>query len=252
MPAPSPSRLLLIALFLALAARAQQNTGGLDVAVRSGIDQAEKDRRDHDPAYGADSAKRRRLFFLARVQEEKNDERLAQPVDAAALAKELTRQLEAHGFRRVQPGQKPEIIITVKYGRGFLSNPYSDLDGDKFITSLSDSDVLVAHHLLTGGRLEERHQWAAQPKLIIQVRAWAYPPPADPKQKIPLLWVTTMHVDDPDHRDLNEIAPQLLATGAAFFDRPIAREREVVINRPLREGQVKVGTPEVVADPKAK
>jgi hypothetical protein len=61
--------------------------------------------------------------------------------------------------------------------------------------------------------------------------------------------MTTMHVDDPDHRDLNEIAPKLLASGAPFFDRPIDREQEVVISRPVREGQVKVGTPEVVANP---
>ena len=252
MTSPSPFRLLPIALFLTLAARAQQNTGTMDIAVRSGIDNDEKIRRDHDPAYGEDPSKRLRLYFLARIQEEKNGEKLVTPVDANAMARELVRQLEAQGFHRVQQNQKPEIIITVKYGRGQLSNPYSDSDRDKQITNLSDSDMLVPHHTLTGGRLEERRQWAAQEKLIIQVRAWKYPPPPDPKKGPLMLWVTTMHVDDPDHRDLNELAPQLLAAGASFFDRPIDQEREVVISRPLQEGHVKVGAPEVVTDPKAK
>jgi uncharacterized protein (DUF2267 family) len=170
---PSPFRLLTLALFLTLAARAQQNSSELDIAVRSGIDQVEKERRDHDPADSEDPTKRLRRYFLARVQEEENGQKLAHPVDAAAIAQELRRQLEARGFRRVQPNEKPEIIITVKYGRGQLSNPYADGsntfggEGQKQHTNLSDSDVLFPNHKLSWSRLEERRQWAAQEKLII-------------------------------------------------------------------------------------
>jgi hypothetical protein len=58
--------------------------------------------------------------------------------------------------------------------------------------------------------------------------------------------MTTIYVDDPDHRDLNVIAEKMLATGAPYFDRHIDREKEVVINTALPEGHVKVGAPEVV------
>ncbi len=97
-------------------------------------------------------------------------------------------------------------------------------------------------------------------KLFIQVRAWQYPPPADPKKMTKLLWITTMIVDDPDHRDLNLISEQMLAKGAFYFDRHINRDDDVVINTvsgfrgngPPPEGQVKVGPVEVVKDPNTK
>ena len=60
-----------------------------------------------------------------------------------------------------------------------------------------------------------------------------------------MLWMTTMVVDDPDHRDLNIIAPEMLAAGGRFFGREI-RDKEVVVRAPVREGQVNVGVPEVI------
>lgn len=64
--------------------------------------------------------------------------------------------------------------------------------------------------------------------------------------------MTTMHVDDPEHRDLNEISTKMLAAGVPYFDTHVARESEVVINTALPEGRVNVGTPEVVAPPASK
>ncbi len=243
-----------------LPARAQSEVG-MDINVRAGVDNAEQVRRDQDPAYAKDPAQRLRVYFLARVQEEKTEERLVKPVDAVAIAKELTSQLAARGFRPVQPGQKPEMVITVKYGRGFVPNPYLDsnniLFGDlqKQHTNLSNSDPVAPwqmHDSYVG--LEEKRQRSRYEKLIIQVRAWKYPPPPDPKQKTELLWMTTMYVDDPQHRDLNTIAAKMLATGAPYFDQHIAVEHEVTINTALPEGRVKVGSPEVVppAAPTAK
>jgi hypothetical protein len=244
-----------VALFLTRA-EAQQNTGGLDISVRSGIDNAEKIKRDEDPGYAADPAKRLRGFLLARVQEEPGGEKLVRPVNAAAIAKDLTRQLEDRGFHPVLPNQKPEIVITVKYGRGYLlSNPYLDPDvlraGNpqkvEQHSNLSDSppNNPVRMHDQYVGR-EEKAQRAGYEKLIIQVRAWKYPPPLDPKEKAELLWMTTMHVDDPDHLDLNAISSTMLAAGAPYFDRHIGREHEVVVNAGLSDGHVNVGTPEVV------
>ena len=59
-----------------------------------------------------------------------------------------------------------------------------------------------------------------------------------------------MIVDDPDHRDLNAIAAEMLAAGAPYFDKEI-KEEEVDIYKPLPEGRVNVGAPEVVEPPPA-
>jgi hypothetical protein len=65
-----------------------------------------------------------------------------------------------------------------------------------------------------------------------------------------MLWKTVMCVDDPDHRDLNAIAAKMLEAGAPFFDKVI-QDREATIFKPLPDGRVNVGTPEVV-EPKSK
>jgi hypothetical protein len=62
--------------------------------------------------------------------------------------------------------------------------------------------------------------------------------------------MTTMFVDDPDHRDLNVIAAKMLEKGAPYFDRHIGREEEVIINTATAQGHVDVGPVEVVKDPK--
>ena len=239
--------LLAAGLLAPIAARAQPSPPGMVIGVRSGVDSADKEKRDRDPAYASDP-KRARLFILAHVQEEKSELKLVRPMDAIALAKEVTAQLVAQGFHPVQPGQKPDIVVTVKYGRGYLPNPYTDSDGDKQRTNLSNTDLLSiwpSHDHYVG--LEQRRQQAAQESLVIQVRAWKYPPPKDPKKKEELLWMTTIHADDPDHRDLNEIAEKMLAIGAPYFDHHLPREGEVMVNTTLPEGHVNVGAPEVVA-----
>lgn len=242
-----PLRFLFLAvtLFTVLIVHAQQDPNLMAVSVRSGIDSAEKDRREHDPVYAQDPH-RARLFFLAHVQEEKGARKLMAPVDAKALAGVVTRHLESQGFQAVHPDQKPEIVITVKYGRGFLPNPYSDNDRDKQLTNLSNSDSLQiwsAHDNYVG--LEEKRQRARHEKLIIQVRAWKYPPPSDLKQKEQLLWMTTVYVSDPNHTDLNEFSDKMLAVAAPYFDRHVGREHEVVVITPRHE-HVNVGTPAVV------
>ena len=254
-----PTLLLGLIFVRSLAGATEQSTPPeLAIDVRSGIDQAEKSKRDHDPEYARNASHRLRLFLLARVSEEKSTDKLIKPVDAFSIAREVRRQLKAQGFREVGPNQRPEIIITVKYGRGqLMSNPYIDLDnlsvGDPRKwgqrSNLSDGDRPGTQmHAREIGR-EERIQAASAEKLIIQVRAWAYPPPVNPREKEHLLWMTNINIGDPDHIDLNVVAAKMLEAGAPYFDKPIAREHDVIINTTLPEGRVNVGTPQVVPPP---
>ena len=65
-----------------------------------------------------------------------------------------------------------------------------------------------------------------------------------------MMWVATMSVDDPDHRDLNTIYKEMLAAAAPYFDREV-EEAELEIFKPLSEGSVRIGTPSVVEPPLA-
>ena len=245
--------LLAAALFLSPFARAQENTTALDIGVRSGIDLDEHHKRKHDLAYAADISKHRNVYLLASVMPHPSIGALIKEVNALAIAKELNRQLEAHGFKPVEPDQKPQIVITVEYGRGWLPNPYSDDDAGKVHNNLTNSDKFhpwPISEIFPSLGLEMKRQRADEEKLIIQVRAWRYTP--DPKEEPQLLWMTTMNVDDPDHRDLNEIYQKLLAAGAPHFDQPIDHDHEVVVNDQVPEGRVKVGPLEVIKDPKTK
>ena len=90
---------------------------------------------------------------------------------------------------------------------------------------------------------EAKSQKAEFEKLCIRVIAFQYL--ADPKARAKRLWDTIMYVDDPEHRDLNEIAAKMLEAGAPYFDKEI-KEEEVDVIKPLPDGHVNVGTPEVV------
>jgi hypothetical protein len=60
-----------------------------------------------------------------------------------------------------------------------------------------------------------------------------------------MLWKTIIVADDPDHRDLNVIAGQMLKAGAPYFDRDL-KKPEIDIYQNMPAGKVNVGTPEVV------
>ncbi len=244
---------LAAALLFFPLARAQENTTALDISVRSGIDMGEHHKRKHDLAYARDISKHLTIYLLASVSPHPSVAALIKEVNAIAIARELNRQLEAHGFKPVQPDQIPQIIITVEYGRGYLPNPYSDDDIGKAHNNLTNSDKFhpwPVNEIFFSIGEEMKRQRADEEKLIIQVRAWRYSP--DPNTKPVMLWMTTMNVDDPDHRDLNEIYQQLLAAGAPHFDQPIDHDHEVIIRDEVPEGHVKVGPLEVVKDPKSK
>lgn len=247
--------LLLLSLVSVVAAPAQP-APGIEIGVRSGIDPVEKTKRDKDFDYARNRTKHGQVYVLASVKEETTEVKLSKPVDALAMAKEVKRQLQSQGFREARPKEVPDIVITVKYCRGIMPDPYINpdflppTDMRKFTAQrvgLSDDDPVShfqTHEVFVG--IDSKIAALDEEKLAIQVRAWKYPPPADPKKRAELAWMTTMYADDPDHRDLNLIMPQMLATGAPYFNEHLDREHPVMVNTAMPEGHVNVGLPEVV------
>ena len=60
--------ILAAALLASLTARAQHDMGGMDIGVRSGIDRAEKHKRDRDRIYEKDLAKHAKVFLRRSVR----------------------------------------------------------------------------------------------------------------------------------------------------------------------------------------
>ena len=263
-------RLMWVTLSAALSASlSAQSETQLVVGVRSQLDRQKNTQNgkmwdgthlkevppapEHSKVYG--------LLAFQRVSEVKG--KLATPVDEAALKAELIRQLDSHGFLHAGPQRRPDILLTVVYGRSWLPNPYytKNVDVDSMRPVLEDNpfkDVLqtrvaiddpkIAARLMEPGA-EEKATRSAIEKLFIMVRAWKNP--TDPKEKPTILWVATMFVDDPDHEDLNVIAKRMLEAGAPFFDKEVP-DVGVEIVKPLPEGHVKVGAPQVVGSPDTK
>lgn len=232
---------------------AQAQVNELDVGVRSAIKDKPfgKSNMKDAPVHG-------KIYAILAVQMIQSEEKLVKPVDATRLAGLAVQELDSHGYSRVLKGQKPEILITILYGRGWLHNPYLDGSGPETpsgASSVGGDDLGATSVTITGipsqlfkekgTGFEAKLQKAQFEKLCIRITAWQYP--TDPKAKAKELWNTTMIVDDPDHRDLNAVAAEMLAAGGPYFDKQI-EEEEVDVNRPLPEGRVNVGTP-VVVDP---
>ena len=87
-------------------------------------------------------AERGRIYGILAVQLIKSESMLVKPVDAQRLMTLVCRALDTHGFRQVDKGHQPEILITVQYGRGWLPNPY--LAGARFgATDATNSGFLL-------------------------------------------------------------------------------------------------------------
>lgn len=239
--------LAVVAVLFFPALRAQQNTGELDVGVRTTVDPDIKFNKKAKAEVAAQP--RPRLYAILQVHQRVGPEKLVKPVDAEMIAREVAHQLDLQGFHRVQAPQKPEILITAEYGRGMLANPY--LGGDQVIENPETGMASVTPSGLGYAQLlrqkthgyEMKLQKASYEKLYIEVRAWKYPSSASEKPRV--MWTALMNVDDPDNRDLNTIFKDILAAGAPYFDRKVD-DPEVEVFKPLAEGNVKVGTPTVV------
>ncbi len=238
---------------IARVAHAQANE--LDVGVRSEV---------KDKPFGKSNLQaakeHSKIYGIYSVQQVKSQEKLVKPVDETAIMQLLSAELNSHGYHLFAPGQKPEILLMVYYGRGFLSNPYqsqggrTETNGSMSAVSGTGGDQFGGPTLTIAGTpdqlfkeakpgYEAKLQKAQYEKLYIRVSAWAYP--TDSKARAKQLWNTTMIVDDPDHRDLNAVAQKMLEAGVAYFDHDI-KEEEVDVIKPLPEGHVTVGPAEVV------
>lgn len=262
-PGPAPIRALplsLIGVSLALladTARAQANP--LDIGVRSSV-VATPVWSDKSPV--ASAGERGKTYGIASVDEIKSELRLVKPVDERALVALLLHELDANGFHEFVKGQKPDILLAVSYGRGGLRNPFIRDSGETpgGITptpspTLAGSQEFEATTVTITGAFsqqlvdeksfgyEHKIQKAGFEKLYIRITAFQYP--SGPNTKARMLWKTYMVVDDPDHRDLNAIAAKMLEAGAPYFGRPV--EQEIDVFKPVPDGRVHVGAPEVVA-----
>ena len=235
---------------LAPLARAQFYDG-LDIGVRSEV---------VDKPFGKSDPKARpvhgKVYAIFAVQMIQSQDKLVKPVDANRLAGLVVSELDKRGYVRMLKGQKPDVLIQVLYGRGWLRNPYlagsgpETPGGASSVGGLDQPSVTITgipsqlfKEKSTG--FEAKLQKAQYEKLCIRITAWQYPTEAKAKPR--QLWNTTMIVDDPDHRDLNTIAAEMLAAGGPYFDKEIKEEEVDVTSTP--DGRVNVGTPEVVSDP---
>ena len=251
------SRAVLVVSCLGLTASLTHAQDQLDVGVRSTV----VDKHFGKAKSQLQNAKPHgKIYGILSVQQIKGEQKLLRPVDEAAIMEVLSSELNSHGYHLFAPAQKPEIVLTVFYGRGFLSNPYQ-VEGGRTETQDSVSAVNGSGGESLGGPtvsitgtpnqlfkektpgFEQKLQKAGYEKLYIRVSAWLYP--TNPKAKAKQLWNTTMVVDDPDHRDLNAVAAKMLEAGVAYFDHDMTEE-EVDVYKPLPEGHVKVGPAEVV------
>ena len=152
----------------------------------------------------------------------------------------------------VRPNETPDVILTVIYGRGFLENPYLkgimvDYSSDPPVETLDglDTEQIIKERDST---YEEHLQNAQYEKLFVRVSAWAYPgkPPPKPKHVKPyLLWKTTVLIDDPINRDLNQYVEKMLEAAAPYFDHKTP-DLEAFSSTTVPEGHVTVGDAKVV------
>lgn len=271
--------LSLMALIAVIAAHLTAQVPELEVGVRSKV-------VDRGP--GREPGGRHgKVYGLLSVEIIKQKEKLVRPVDAYALWAQVQQELHNQGFVEAQKGQKPDILISVLYGRSWLENPWMggtnntqlstsaegrytgseplqpmvqmppsamagasphDMNAtrpvpDEAPTVEFDTGSLASMIRMRENGNEAKLQKDEAEKLCIIVTAWKYP--ADRKAKPKCLWVTTMVTDDPEHRDLNLISGEMLASGSAYFDRE-PKDVEVFAYRKIPEGKVEIGPSQVV------
>lgn len=239
----------------------QQNTDEIEIVVRTQVDRKAKPSQGEATTTLDRAGPHGKNYVLLLVEQPESIYKLVKPVAPEAIADEVSRQLDAHGFHRVVKGEKPEIVITVRYGRGMLPNPYytegADIDdvgldpgywGDLEPPRIAITSPRLARRLTEPG-VRAKVTKAMYERLFITVRAWKYPD--GPTEKPKPLWIASMSIDDPDHRDLNAFYKAMLAVGAPYFDRPTTEE-EVDVFKPLRNGHVEMGDPVVIEPPAEK
>jgi len=262
-----PLGLLLGGAQLAVPARAQEEQ--LDVGVRSSVIDTtylwshQKPKMPGEGGHG-------KVYGILSVDEVKSDQRLVKAMNKTRLVSLFMDALEANGFKQFTKGQKPDILLTLSFGRGELANPYIRDQGEvgglpglpaPGAASFGGPQTASAPQQTITGAMpmqlydektpgwEAKLQKASFEKLYLRVTAWAYP--TEPNAKPRMLWKSVMVVDDPDHRDLNQVAAKMLEAGAPYFDKQ-PKDKEVDVYKPLLDTRVNVGNPEVLEMPAKK
>jgi hypothetical protein len=215
------------------------------IDVRATVDQRWNGMRKGGPvAHG-------KVYGLAAVKESTSPKYpLVKPLNESELVRLLRAELAARGFREMGPQEKPDVVLTVTYGRGFLRNPYME-DGllDEVSDGIPTSQLVSAKQAMRQREagFEQKFQRAQAEKLHITVSAWKFPEARGEKPH--LYWRTVMVTDNPDSRDLNLAMPALLTAGAKYFDRE-TKEGEVTITTTMPTGTVKLGPLNVIEEVK--
>lgn len=234
--------LLLVLIPIDRSLGADETAPGVEIGVRSSVDERWQGFR----RLGA--IEHGKIYAIISISETPSARKLVTPVKEGRLVRQLREALNARGYTEIAAGQKPDVLLTVLYGRGFLRNPY--LKG-AMVDDVSDvvpiSNILLPDQLLRQREVgyEEKLQGAQQEKLFIRVSAWKNPELPDDKPAS--LWRTTMVIDSPDIRDLNQFTEAMLAAGADYFDRPI-KEEEVQVDTSAPTGKVIIEPLKVIDD----
>jgi hypothetical protein len=169
-----------------------------------------------------------KLYYIVSATLSESEENLVRPVDEGALVRQLKQALHAHGFREITETEKPDILLGIVYGRGFLKNPYLGEVVDEISPGLSTTSVTSSRQVMAQREAgyESKVQRAQTEKLFLTVRALKYP--EKPREKPTRLWQTTMILENPERHDLNEVASDMFRAGAPHFDRMLPKEGIVV------------------------
>jgi hypothetical protein len=194
----------------------------LHVEVRSSVDDLWDGMKKKDPEPHG------RVYYVLSLGSNEPEVPLKHPVDEKALAAQLHRALKAQGFRQMNADEKPDILLTVLYGRGYLKNPFMPNGVDEISSGIPIVNITSAEDVFARQQIgyEQKLQNAQAEKLFIAVRALKYPESKAEKPK--RLWQTQMIMDGPDHHDLNEAAKDMFLVGAQHFDHVLPKEGIVV------------------------
>ncbi|MDB6092762.1 MAG: hypothetical protein JWM32_324 [Verrucomicrobia bacterium] len=228
--------MLWAAVFPAMLSAADEAT--FEIYVRSKVEQPMKGMaREHGRIYG----------IIAMSQIVNAEEKLIKPMNETELLRQLHQVMLHRGFHEAPKGTKPDILLTVLYGRSWMRNPYLEDDLVQDINEDLQSAAIAGlptHYMnQTEAGHEEKLQRAQKEKLIIDITAWRFP--TNPSEKRRQLWHTTISTDDPDHQDLNRLSEKMLIAGSTYFDRKTDKP-EVSISSEFPEGRVLMGTPTVI------
>jgi hypothetical protein len=231
---------------LSAAATAPTDEGvPLLIDIRAEVDQGWKGLSKRGPvAHG-------KVYALVSVKETKTEEPLLKSLDEHELLRLVRAELAANGFREIAAGEKPDVVLTITYGRGFLHNPHVERGTvtDELNSEGPTANINSARQAFKQREpgFEAKRQRAQAEKLSITVSAWKLP--AARGEKPHLYWRTSMVTDNPAGRDLNLAMPALLKAGAKYFDRE-TKEGEVTINTTMPTGTVKLGPLNVIEEAK--